>query len=117
VLDLIPVAIPIAFKLDGELYGIITMMCLGAVLDGAIFGDHCSPISDTTIMSSIFSGCDHINHVKTQIPYSLTVAFLAITCGYVPGALGVPAWACILVATLTIITGYAVLTLAFKKDS
>ncbi|MFQ6036951.1 MAG: Na+/H+ antiporter NhaC family protein, partial [Sedimentisphaerales bacterium] len=52
---LIPTAVPIAFALDGQAYGLITMISLGAVLDGAIFGDHCSPISDTTLMSSIAS--------------------------------------------------------------
>ena len=87
---LIPTAIPIAFKLDGNTYGLTTMICLGAVLDGSIFGDHCSPISDTTIMSSIASSCDHIHHVRTQLPYSLTVAGFALICGYYPAALGMP---------------------------
>jgi Na+/H+ antiporter NhaC len=87
---LIPTAIPIAFQLDGDTYGLTTMICLGAVLDGSIFGDHCSPISDTTIMSSIASSCDHIHHVRTQLPYSLTVAGFALICGYCPAALGVP---------------------------
>jgi Na+/H+ antiporter NhaC len=59
------------------------------VLHGAILGDHCSPISDTTIMSSISSGCDHIHHVRTQIPYSLTVGLLALGCGYLLSAAGV----------------------------
>ncbi|MFC1852982.1 Na+/H+ antiporter NhaC family protein [candidate division CSSED10-310 bacterium] len=92
---LIPTAIPIAFNLDGDIYGLVTMMSLGAVLDGAIFGDHCSPISDTTIMSSIFSSCDHINHVKTQLPYSVTVALLAVLCGYLPAAWGLSSWFCL----------------------
>ncbi|MCH8292771.1 Na+/H+ antiporter NhaC family protein [Candidatus Poribacteria bacterium] len=87
---LIPTAIPIAFNLDGDVYGLTTIICLGAVLDGSIFGDHCSPISDTTIMSSIASSCDHIHHVRTQLPYSLTVAGLALVCGYIPAALGIP---------------------------
>ena len=52
---LIPTAIPVAYVLDGDVYGITTIICLGAVLDGAIFGDHCSPISDTTILSAIVS--------------------------------------------------------------
>ncbi|MEG2123041.1 MAG: Na+/H+ antiporter NhaC family protein, partial [Clostridium sp.] len=47
-------------------------MC-GAVLSGAILGDHASPVSDTTVMASIFSGADHIDHVATQLPYALTV--------------------------------------------
>jgi len=85
---LIPTAIPIAFALDGDAYGLTTMISVGAVLDGAIFGDHCSPISDTTIMSSTASSCDLIEHVRTQLPYSLFVAGLALFCAYLPSALG-----------------------------
>ena len=70
---LIPTAIPVAFSLDNGSYGLTTIICLGAVLDGAIFGDHCSPLSDTTILSSIASSCDPLHHVRTQLPYSLTV--------------------------------------------
>jgi len=87
---LIPTAIPISFALDGGVYGLTTTISLSAVLDGSIFGDHCSPISDTTIMSSIASECDPIHHVRTQLPYSLTIAGLALICGYVPAALGIP---------------------------
>ena len=85
---LIPITIPVAYQLDGQTYGIVTMISLGAILDGAIFGDHCSPISDTTIMSSIASNCDHLHHVKTQIPYSLLVATVALFIGYLPAAMG-----------------------------
>ena len=94
---LIPTAIPVAFALDGNSYGLTTMISLGAVLDGAIFGDHCSPISDTTIMSSIASSCDLIAHVRTQLPYSLVVAGLALFCAYLPSAFGLaPGWSFIL---------------------
>ena len=86
---LIPTAIPVAFSLDGDSYGLTTIICLGAVLDGAIFGDHCSPLSDTTILSSIASSCDPLHHVRTQLPYSLTVACIALFCGYLPAALGI----------------------------
>ncbi|MCH7557014.1 MAG: hypothetical protein IIB56_06105 [Planctomycetes bacterium] len=90
---LIPTAIPVAFALDGNTYGLTTMISLGAVLDGAIFGDHCSPISDTTIMSSIASSCDLMQHVRTQLPYSLFVAGLALFCAYLPSAFGLaPGW-------------------------
>jgi Na+/H+ antiporter NhaC len=87
---LIPTAIPVAFALDGNSYGLTTMISVGAVLDGAIFGDHCSPISDTTIMSSISSSCDLMQHVRTQLPYSLLVAALALLCAYIPSAIGLP---------------------------
>ena len=85
---LIPTAIPVAFALDGNTYGLTTMISLGAVLDGAIFGDHCSPISDTTIISSLSCQCDLMQHVRTQLPYCLLVAALALACGYLPAALG-----------------------------
>jgi Na+/H+ antiporter NhaC len=100
---LIPTAIPIAFALDGNGYGLTTIICLGAVLDGSIFGDHCSPISDTTIMSSISSSCDALHHVRTQLPYSLTVAGLALVCGYIPATLGVSSLAGIGVAAALIV--------------
>ena len=94
---LIPTAIPVAFSLDGNSYGLTTMISLGAVLDGAIFGDHCSPISDTTIMSSIASSCDLIEHVRTQLPYSLFVAGLALFFAYLPSAFGLaPGWSFVL---------------------
>lgn len=69
---LTPVAIPLAYKLSGEPVSALAMS--GVVFSGAIFGDHCSPISDTTVLSSIFSGADHMDHVSTQIPYALTCA-------------------------------------------
>jgi len=101
---LIPTAVPVAFHLDGGVYGLTTMITLGAVLDGAIFGDHCSPISDTTILSSISTQCVLIDHVRTQIPYSLFVAGLALCVGYVPSAWGLP-WATSIGAGLLIMAG------------
>lgn len=102
---LIPIAIPVAYALDGQSYGLITIICLGSILDGAIFGDHCSPISDTTIMSSISAQCDHIHHVQTQIPYSLFVAILALFVGYLPAAMGVPPILCYALGTTALIAG------------
>lgn len=64
-------------------------MAIGVVLSGGIFGDHCSPISDTTVMSSMGSSCDHIDHVNTQLPYALTVAGYSLVgyliCGIMQG--------------------------------
>jgi Na+/H+ antiporter NhaC len=62
----------------------LMVMSIAAVLSGAIFGDHCSPISDTTVMSSIASAADHIDHVRTQMPYALLVMTVAVVCGYLP---------------------------------
>lgn len=93
---LIPTTIPIAFQLDHQTYGLITIMSLGAVLDGAIFGDHCSPISDTTILSATSSGCPLLLHTYTQLPYGLVVALAAVVLGYLPAVL----WQCPWVASL-----------------
>lgn len=111
---LIPTAIPVAYALDGGTYGLTTMICLGAVLDGSIFGDHCSPISDTTIMSSMASSCDLIDHVRTQLPYSLFVAGLALLFAYLPSALGLkPSWS--LVLALSIMVCFFIVLFKLKK--
>ncbi|UCG59955.1 MAG: hypothetical protein JSU70_10615 [Phycisphaerales bacterium] len=107
---LIPTAIPVAFALDGQTYGLTTMISLGAVLDGAIFGDHCSPISDTTIISSTASSCDLMRHVRTQLPYSLSVAALALLGAYLPSAFGLaPRWSLTLAVLimLSLFAGYS----------
>ena len=65
---------------------------VASVLAGAVMGDHCSPISDTTIMSSLASGCDHLQHVGTQMPYALTVGCVTVFIGVLPTALGLPSW-------------------------
>lgn len=70
----------------------IFLAAIGSVLAGAIFGDHCSPISDTTVLSSQASGCDHIAHVWTQLPYALVVGGLSIVCGLLPLGFGAPVW-------------------------
>jgi Na+/H+ antiporter NhaC len=96
---LLPLAVPIAFGVTaaagfGEAAAHqIFLATTSAVLAGAIFGDHCSPISDTTVLSSMSSGCDHVDHVRTQLPYALTVALAALLTGYLPVAAGLPVWA------------------------
>ncbi len=89
----IPIVIPLVHATSG-LTGIdpMTFMfpAIGSVFAGAVFGDHCSPISDTTVMSSMFTGSDHIDHVKTQVPYALVAACGAVV-GYIGVALGLPA--------------------------
>jgi len=102
---LLPALIPMAWVMTGDLT--LTLLCMGGVLDGAIFGDHCSPISDTTVMSSIASGCDHIQHVRTQMPYALTVMGLAAVLGYGIVPLGMP-------AIVSYLVGIAVIVLIFR---
>ena len=75
---------------------------IACVLAGAVWGDHCSPISDTTVLSSIASGCDHIEHVRTQMPYALLVGAVAIGIGTIPGGYGLPPW-------ISLIAGIAIL--------
>jgi len=65
---------------------------VSAVLAGSVLGDHCSPISDTTILSSLASSCNHIDHVRTQLPYALTVGGVAIVVGTIPSAFGISSW-------------------------
>ena len=86
---LIPTITPLAVTLNGGDYGVFVSLSLAAILDGAIMGDHCSPISDTTIMSAMATECDLMSHVRTQLPYSLVVGFLALFTGYLPAGYGV----------------------------
>ncbi|MCA9513496.1 MAG: hypothetical protein KC635_00980 [Myxococcales bacterium] len=73
---MLPIGVPMAAAL-----GIPVPLAVGAVLGGGVFGDHCSPISDTTIIASLAAGTDHIDHVRTQLPYALTVAAVSVV-GY-----------------------------------
>jgi len=95
---LMPLTIPLASAigihtgLEGiDLHNYIVLN-VGAVLTGAIFGDHCSPISDTSILSSMATSCNHMDHIATQLYYALFVGFVAIVCGYLPAAFGVPVY-------------------------
>lgn len=92
----IPIAGPMAWALTGPDAGIdagtidaIRYATLAAVLSGAVFGDHCSPISDTTIMSSMSSAADHVDHVRTQAPYAVLCAAAAGLVGFLPAGYGV----------------------------
>ena len=71
---------------------------VASVMAGAVMGDHCSPISDTTIMSSLASSCNHLQHVGTQMPYALTVGCVALLFGVLPSAMGLPSWAAFVAA-------------------
>ncbi|MGB5288735.1 MAG: Na+/H+ antiporter NhaC family protein, partial [Ignavibacteriaceae bacterium] len=79
---MIPIAVPTALYADVSL-----PLSIAAVLSGSVFGDHCSPISDTTIVSSMASACDHIDHVRTQMPYAITMAVLATGFFWLAGIL------------------------------
>lgn len=83
----VPLAVPLAsaYVTGDPTTSPVVLATLSAVLSGSIFGDHCSPISDTTIMSSMASGSDHLDHVKTQIPYALTGAAFAMVSYLIVG--------------------------------
>ncbi len=89
---LFPVVVPLAVAMGagvgfagGEHYGIL-LGSVSSVMAGAVFGDHCSPISDTTVISSMSSACDLIDHVNTQLPYAVVVALVALVVGELPAA-------------------------------
>lgn len=97
---LMPLAVPLAFAVSPE--PAFLYMCIAAVLSGAIFGDHCSPISDTTILSSMGAACDHIAHVNTQIGYAIPVALITIIICFIPTALGLPLWISLFLGALAV---------------
>ena len=115
----LPIVVALAYNLGldaglaetpAESGQLLMVMCIGAVLSGAIFGDHCSPISDTTVMSSIASASDHIDHVQTQAPYAISVMAVSVLCGYLPAAyFGLSPWLGLLVGSvLCILTLFVV---------
>ena len=79
------ILIPIVSAVFGGVGSEIAIMSISACLAGAVCGDHCSPISDTTIMSSAGARCDHVNHVSTQLPYALTVAAVSAVSFLIAG--------------------------------
>lgn len=115
---LMPLVIPLSYAVGGAngyeaeiLHGYM-IMNIGAVLTGAIFGDHCSPISDTTILSSMGASCNHIDHVSTQMIYALVVAAIAILVGYIPVGFGMPVF---LVLPLGLLATYLVIRFVGKR--
>jgi Na+/H+ antiporter NhaC len=95
---LVPLVLPLTWavmKADGftdpgDMH--ILYSSVASVLAGSVWGDHCSPISDTTILSSMASGCNHIEHVRTQLPYALLVGLVALVSASLPVAYGMPWW-------------------------
>ncbi len=105
---LMPLVIPLTWAVMG-VNGIadpsgmhIMYSAVSCCLVGAVWGDHCSPISDTTVLSSVASGCNHIEHVRTQLPYAVLVGFVAMAVGTIPGGYGLPPW-------ISIVSGLAIL--------
>lgn len=90
----------------------IFYIVVSAILAGSVLGDHCSPISDTTILSSLASSCNHIEHVRTQMPYALSVGAVSIFIGLIPAAYGVSNW---IIFPAGIISLYAIVHFFGKK--
>ena len=105
---LVPLSIEAAAQLPGVGPGSAALvhpwlLCtVGSVLAGSIFGDHCSPISDTTVLSSQASGCPHLLHVETQLPYALLGGILSIFASLLVG-FGLSVWLVLPLGTLSLI--------------
>ena len=116
---LLPIVIPLAVALGGTVdpaAGTAYVILLGSidsVLAGAIFGDHCSPISDTSVMSWMASACDHVDLVRTQLPYALAVGLVGVVLGNIPTAYGFPVWLSLLLSAGFL---FALLRFYGKKD-
>ncbi|CAA6696892.1 Unannotated [Lentimonas sp. CC19] len=98
---LMPLAIPVIFALSEGSVDLerdrLVIAAIGAVFSGAVFGDHCSPFSDTTIVASIAAGVTPLDHVRTQLPFALLAALVALLVGFVPLGYGLSAWVCLIV--------------------
>lgn len=120
---LVPMFIPLCWGIlsGGEIESVepnhpIFLATIGAILAGAIFGDHCSPISDTTVLSSAAAGCDHLEHVATQLPYALLIALCSLIFGYLPIGFGVPWWLALPLSTLSCVCAIVFLGQDASKD-
>ncbi|MDA9625305.1 Na+/H+ antiporter NhaC family protein [Luminiphilus sp.] len=95
---LLPLVLPLTWAIMGNHgltdphYHYLLHASISGVLAGAVWGDHCSPISDTTVLSSLSAGCDHIEHVRTQLPYALLAGAAALLFGTLPISFGLPWW-------------------------
>ncbi|MBE5793541.1 MAG: Na+/H+ antiporter NhaC family protein, partial [Clostridiales bacterium] len=109
---LIPICLSV-FPLTNPL-GVV---CVSACMAGAVCGDHCSPISDTTIMASAGAQCNHVNHVSTQLPYAITVAGVSFLAYIIAGF--VPVWYVVLPIAIAMMIGALILMKKFvyKKEA
>ncbi len=106
---LMPLVIPLCWAVL-QAHGIadaghmhILYSCIACVLTGAVWADHCSPISDTTVLSSLATGCDHMDHVRTQIPYALLGGIAAVLIGVLPAGYGLPWFVLLPIAAVALV--------------
>jgi len=120
---LIPLVVPLAWAVlgrdgqvaPGEMH--VLYSTVACTLAGAVWGDHCSPISDTTILSSMASGCDHIDHVRTQIPYALLVGGAGLLLGTLPTGFGLPWWIAMGLAIVSVVLVYRAVSRRVQEPS
>ena len=109
---LMPLVIPLCWAvmqangIADEAHMHILYSCLACVLTGAVWSDHCSPISDTTVLSSLATGCDHMDHVTTQLPYAMLTGTLALVVCTLPVGYGLPWWLMLAVAGSLLVAIY-----------
>jgi len=104
---MMPLVIPTAVAIDAPL-----LVCIGAVLSGGLFGDHCSPISETTILSSTGAGCEQYEHFRTQLPYAVLNGAIALTSFLVAGVMASP-----LIVLVAIVAQFAIYLVLSKQQS
>ncbi|WP_026478520.1 Na+/H+ antiporter NhaC family protein [Alkaliphilus transvaalensis] len=109
---MLPIAIPLSGNINPEMVGLM----MSAVLAGAVFGDHCSPISDTTILSSTGAACHHLDHVATQIPYALTVAAVSVV-GFIVAGITNSAIISLVLSTVLLIVVTKFLTKLYQQKT
>ena len=108
------ILIPIVVEAFSETDPGLMIIAISACMAGAVCGDHCSPISDTTIMASAGARCDHVNHVSTQLPYAMTVAAISFVTYVLAGFVRSP-WICLPVGAVLVIGVLLVSRNADKK--
>ncbi len=119
---LYPIAIPTAYaicqsaNMSPEASMEVLLAVISTVLAASVLGDHCSPISDTTILSSLASDCNHIDHVKTQLPYALTVGGISILSVFFSGLAGGSGWINFLILAIDVGVMYAIIQKFGRKS-
>ena len=112
------VLIPISTAILGTQTSTLTLLTVSAILGGAVFGDHISPISDTTILASAGANCNHVNHVKTQLPYAGLIAIIAFV-SYIVGGLttSLGSVLCVAITWATALLLFAIALILIKSIS
>ena len=103
-----PMAVPIAHTIMINRPSLVPdsymPICIAAVISGGVFGDHASPLTDCTILSAFSASCEIVDHVRTQLPYAMLVAFVSVAFGLIPTTLGsLPSWLCLLLGSSVIL--------------